>query len=66
MQVKSIAESAILFTCIKQPPVFKTFVLSIFERPFKTGFAIDENAEDTVMNCGERVEPFTCKFVGSL
>ena len=41
MQVKSIAEhSAILSTCIKQPPVFKTFVLSIFEWPLKTGFTV--------------------------
>ena len=38
MQVGSIAEcsleySAILSTCTKLPPVFKTFVLSIFEWP---------------------------------
>ena len=43
MQVKSIAEcskgehSAILLTCIKLTSVFKTFVLSIFEWPLKTG-----------------------------
>ena len=49
MQVKSIAEcslgalfehSAILSTCIKLPSVFKTFVLSIFEWPLKTGFTV--------------------------
>ena len=47
--------SAILFTCTKQPPVYKTVVLSIFEWPFKTGFTVDETAEDTVMNGGKRV-----------
>ena len=42
MQVKSIAEclkraSTILSTCIKVTYVFKTFILSIFEWPLKTG-----------------------------
>ena len=42
MQVKSMAEcsnehSAILSTCIKLPPVFKAFGLSIFEWPLQTG-----------------------------
>ena len=32
--------SAILLTFIKLPFVFKTFVLSIFEWPFKTGFTV--------------------------
>ena len=32
--------SAILLTCTKQPPVFKTFVLSIFEWSLKTGFTV--------------------------
>ena len=32
--------SAILLTFIKQPFVFKTFVLSIFEWPLKTGFTV--------------------------
>ena len=32
--------SAILLTCIKLPSVFKTFVLSIFERPLKTDFFV--------------------------
>ena len=46
MQVKSIAEcfkgehSAILLTFIKLPVVIKTFVLSIFEQPFYTGFTV--------------------------
>ena len=45
MQVKSIADaprehSAILFTFIKLPFVFKTFVLSIFEWLLKTGFTV--------------------------
>ena len=46
MQVKSIAEwehSAILLTCIKLPYVIKTFVMSIFEWPFHTGFAVCQN-----------------------
>ena len=37
MQVKSIADSAILSTVIF---VFKTFVLSIFEWTLKTGFPV--------------------------
>ena len=32
--------SAILLTCVKLPFVFKTFVLSIFERPLKAGFTV--------------------------
>ena len=45
MHVKSIAEcskenSAILLTCIKLPPIFKTYVLSILEWSPKTGFAV--------------------------
>ena len=32
--------SAILSTCINLPSVFKTFVLSIFEWPLKTGFTV--------------------------
>ena len=42
MQVKSITEcsNGILSTCTKLPPVFKTFVLSIFEWPLKTVFTI--------------------------
>ena len=34
MQVKSVADSAMLLTFIKVPFVIKIFVLSIFERPF--------------------------------
>ena len=43
MQVKSIAEgehSAILSTFIKLPFAIKTFVLSCFEWPLKTGFTV--------------------------
>ena len=46
MQVKSIAEcseaehSAILLTFIMLPFVIKSFVLSIFEWPFYTGFTV--------------------------
>ena len=46
MQVKSIAEcskwehSTTLLTCIKLPVVIKTFVLSIFEWLFYTGFTV--------------------------
>ena len=44
MQVKSIAEcfehSAILLTFIKLPFVFKTFDLSMFDWPLKTGFTV--------------------------
>ena len=32
--------SAICSTCIKPPSVFKTFVLSIFEWPLKTGYTV--------------------------
>ena len=32
--------STTLSTCIQLPPVFKTFVLSIFEWPLKTGFTV--------------------------
>ena len=41
MQVKSKREhSAVHSTFIKLPFVIKTFVLSIFERPFSTGFTV--------------------------
>ena len=53
MRVKSIAEcshSAILFTCTKLPPVFKTFVLPIFEWPLKTGFTVTENRYSDKLN----------------
>ena len=39
--------SAILTTCIKLPFVFKTYVLSIFELLFKTGFTV------VVLNLGQ-------------
>ena len=38
MQIKSIADIAILSTFIKLPFSIKTFVLSIFKQPLKTGF----------------------------
>ena len=37
--------SAILSTFIKLPFVFKTFVLSIFEWPLKTGFTVVRSAD---------------------
>ena len=40
MQNAPVEHSAILSTCTKLPPVFKTFVLSIFEWQFKTGFTV--------------------------
>ena len=39
--------SAILLTFIKLPFVIKTFVLSIFEWPFYTGFTVIINAGKT-------------------
>ena len=40
MQNALFEHSEILSTFIKLPFVFKTFVLSIFERPLKTGFTV--------------------------
>ena len=40
MQNAPREHSAILSTFIKLPFVFKTFVLSIFEWPLKTGFTV--------------------------
>ena len=40
----------ILFTCIKLTPVFKAFIMSIFEWPLKTGL--------TVCNCGNSQKNF--------
>ena len=40
MQNALLEHSAILLTFIKLPSVFKTFVLSIFEWPLKTGFTV--------------------------
>ena len=40
MQNAPIEHSAILLTLIKLPVVFKTFVLSIFDWPLKTGFTV--------------------------
>ena len=41
MQNAPREHSAILSTFIKLPFVFKTFVLSIFEWPLKTGFTVN-------------------------
>ena len=40
MQNALLEHSAILLTCIKLPPVFKTFILPIFEWLLKTGFTV--------------------------
>ena len=40
MQNALLEHSAILLTFIKLPFVFKTFVLSIFEWPLRTGFTV--------------------------
>ena len=40
LQETTREHSAILSTFIKLPYVFKTFVLSIFERQYYTGFAV--------------------------
>ena len=45
--------SAILLTFIKLPFVIKIFVLSIFERPFYTGFTVQgkqDNEADVVLS----------------
>ena len=49
MQVKvlqnaAVEHSAVLLTCIKVPPGFKTYVLSIFEWSLKTGFTVHLNS----------------------
>ena len=61
MQVKSVREhsatlltfilehSATLLTLIKLPFVFKSFVLSIFEWPLKTGFTVGPNLRSLVL-----------------
>ena len=41
MQNAPREHSAILLTFIKLPFVLKTFILSIFEWPLKTGFTVD-------------------------
>ena len=41
-QIITLSEHSAIFSfCIKPPPVFKTFVLSIFEWPLKRGFTVD-------------------------
>ena len=60
MQIKSIAEcsnrehSVVLSTFIKQPFVFDTFVLSIFEWPLKTGFTVQHQLKkNTKISCAD-------------
>ena len=43
MQNAPREHSAIILTSIKLPFVFKTFVLSVFEWPLKTGFTVFKN-----------------------
>ena len=43
--------SAILLTFIKLPFVIKSFVLSIFEWPFYTGFTVNPSVVLSVGNC---------------
>ena len=43
--------SAILSTFIKQTLVFKTFVLSIFEWPLKTGFTVHNILQTSSFQC---------------
>ena len=40
MQVKSIAECSNILTFMKLPFVINIFILSIFEKPFYTGFTV--------------------------
>ena len=60
MHVKSIGEcskvgggghSAILLTFNKLQVFIKIFVLSIFERPFYTGFTVIQSSADKAFNC---------------
>ena len=50
--------SAILSTSIKLPFIFKTFVLSNFEWPFKTGLTIkfEENLSTMIMLEGDMTD----------
>ena len=40
LQNAPMEHSAVLLTCIELPNGFKTFVLSIYEWPLKTGFTV--------------------------
>ena len=57
MHLKSIAECSkgsilqYFGPCIKLPHVFKTFVLSIFEWPLKTGFTVDIKGYHDIVSC---------------
>ena len=55
--------SAILLTFIKLPFVIKTFVLSIFEWPFYTGFTVLVNLRDDRM-CLYGVSYRLCQLFG--
>ena len=56
MQVKSVAECsvAILSTCTKLPPVFKTFVWSFSEWLLNTGFTVDGFGKSIAESGGKR------------
>ena len=58
--------SAILSTCIKLPFVFKTFVLSIFKWPLKTGFAVNSQIPQKSFHCFEREMVFSQENQGPL
>ena len=47
MQNAPREHSEILLTFIKLPFVFITFVLSIFERPLKTGFTVSAVSQES-------------------
>ena len=51
MQNAPREHSAILSTFIKLPFVFKTFVLSIFEWPLKTGFTVIHSLVICIAEC---------------
>ena len=61
MQVENIAECSGT-TCTKLPPVFKTFVLSIFEWQLQTGFTVHaQMASDLTFGMSLHLCPY---FVG--
>ena len=55
LQNALLEHSAILLTFIKPPPVFKTFVLSIFEWLLKTGFTVVQFCCKTGEKCTKYV-----------
>ena len=50
--------SAIPLTCIKLPPVFKTFILSIFVWLLKTGLTVDTSKYWDYDHCGFQLQQF--------